>query len=279
MADNKKGNESTNIFDEWCSSEDTPQNNERSGGQLEGTVQERFEKLIGAEHTAATKFSRVTGLIKAGNVNSAKEELKAMLNGGVDKRYFGEVKNVLTLLSRHTKEVLILSIAAMIILHIFYASIFIVIINLLDILAKKVPALDYKSASGQPMLKELSVLLALGPVCAIEWARNKFPTVLKPVVPWLLAIPLSIVLSAVLMSIYDFLLVVALFLFHGEKLTLSSVSYSFFKFVHTDSLMKAPLLCFIRHFITSIAMTGSILLGYYGGLKKDSLLGLFVKKV
>lgn len=222
-----------------------------------------------------TKVRAVQKMIIEGN-GKAKEELLTLLKSDIDDSYKDRIRKLLDLLSRHPIQVLLLSISAMIVSHTFFASVFAFLLNLVIFAPKWMPG--FKMNSGiEDGLSELSILLALGPAYAIRWAKNRYPTVIKPAIPWLLLIPTSIVMTGVLMAIYDCLFVVEFMALKGLRIDTSSTLTNLLSFLHVKSLAAVPFASFFKHILASLAMLGTISLGYYGRLKKNTeeILGAF----
>jgi len=148
-----------------------------------------------------------------------------------------------------------------------------------EVLSKKGHGLNQRFVDDS--LHEFSVLLALGPVYAIRWARRKYPTLVRPAVPWGISISVAILLAGILSGIYDFLLLMGYMIFHKQQIIFPSFMKTFLQFVRVDSILKVPVASFFRHILTSFAITGTILLGFYGKLKETAALLLepFVEKV
>ena len=230
---------------------------------------EELELEIKRQQGIDAKLSAVQEMMKKGNKN-AKGELLALLKNNVDEYTKNQILFLLNLLERHPVQMLLLSIPAMIVFHVIYASVFAFIMNIVILAPKYIHGFKMNS-NMEESLSELSILLALGPVYAIRWAKSHYPTILKPVIPWLLLIPVSIVMTGVLMAIYDYLFVVEFMALRGFKINALSIFTNLLSFLNVKSLVDVPIASFFKHILSSLVMIVTISLGYYGNLKKENL--------
>ncbi|MCX5905585.1 MAG: hypothetical protein NTV89_19415 [Proteobacteria bacterium] len=191
---------------------------------------------------------------------------------------FEELKKELGLYERKTFKLLALSIPAILVYHLFFASCLALIVNVSQIFILKYS----KTPGANDYISEISILLVVGPVYGIRWARKRCQTACRPMMPWLLLAPLSLLLSLPLISVYDFLYTIIFFILHKQiawPVDWQVLLQQYISIHQIKSLSAYFLKLFSEYFLATAGIVGTLAINYYGGLKKDSWLKLFVEDI
>jgi len=73
------------------------------------------------------------------------------------------------------------------------------------------------------------------------------------------------------MAIYDCVFVIEFMVLRGLTINASSILTNLLTYVHANSIFVVPIVSFFKHFLSSVAMIGTISIGYYGSLKKENV--------
>lgn len=118
--------------------------------------------------------------------------------------------------------------------------------------------------------KAISMVLPLSVTIGFKWSRGRSKVEKKPIVPWLLAVPMAILLTTGLTIVYGICYVavdVATNYGLAEAVKLPDILVK--EYWKTDQIFPIAVFSVANHPLLSIALFGTMLFGYYGPLDED----------
>ncbi len=127
-----------------------------------------------------------------------------------------------------------------------------------------------KSPEGfEQFVSYLSVVLSVAVLCGFKWSRGKSQVEDQPLVPWLMAVPMAVLLTITLAVLFDICWVAVLV---AKNFGLSATSrLSQFMLFHWKTNHLLPIIwhCLATQPFLVIALIVSSLFGYYGPVSKE----------
>ena len=189
-----------------------------------------------------------------------------------------ELKNELRHSERHTVKLLFLSIPAILVYHMFFAACLALILNLAQVFVQTYS----KKVNLGDLVSEISILMVVGPVYGIKWARKRCQTACRPMMSWKIIVPLSLLLTPLLLSMYDFLYVTGYLALHKKLSWSISWQTLLQQYISIHQIISLPayfLKILREYYLAAAGLIGTLAINYYGGLKKDNWLKLFVDEI
>jgi len=119
-------------------------------------------------------------------------------------------------------------------------------------------------------VSQVSVVLTLCPYAGIKWSRGTSPIYVQPVVPWILSIPMTLVLTAVLVVCYRIVYVAVVVTINNGPSEVTNLPQILLSVWETDQPLKIILLSAASEPILTLALLITSLFGYYGPVSKET---------
>lgn len=238
---------------------------------------EELKKELGHDYRETEqRLKAIYELINSDEVEKAKKELIAISKKDSRSNFSPQIKFLLNLCERHTVKLLFLSIPAIFIYHLFFASCLAFIWDLALVGIQKYSP----KADTNELASLISILMVIGPMYGIRWARKRCQTACRPMLPWKILVPLTLLLTLLLLSMYDFLFVTG-FLALRQKISwgvnFQTILHQYIAIRQINFVPSYFLRIFSQYYLAAVGLAGTLAINYYGGLKKDSLMNIAVE--